>query len=250
MSLQNKQADFVEALLTKDTTLDCIRPSSHILIHLNNIQTNLTEALKNTYPLLLKLLGEEFFKVAAQEYMYRYPSRSSNLHDYGRYFGDFLSQYDPVNELIYLSEVAEFEWACHILYVAADHPPFKTQSLEKFTPEQHGHIHFLLHPASWIHRFQFPILDIVDLCKEDPEGTVDLDKGGINLLVLRKELDLTLTPLNQADFFFLEALNQDSSLNDALHLAKSVDPEYGLAEKLPAFIQKGIIVDCSLSSED
>ena len=85
MSLPNKQADFVEALLTKDTSVDFIRPDSNIVIHQNNIVSNLTETLKNTYPLLLKLLGEKFFAVAAKEYINRYPSRSGNLHDYGEY---------------------------------------------------------------------------------------------------------------------------------------------------------------------
>src|SRR3990167_10192357 len=107
----------------------------NLAIYRNNIFATLMHTLKATYPLTLVLLGKDFFAMAAREYIRQYPSRSGNLHDYGEYFGNFLATYQPVHELIYLAEVAEFEWAFHTIYHAPNHPPFAAHSLTSFQPE-------------------------------------------------------------------------------------------------------------------
>lgn len=249
MSLPNVQADFVEAIFSKDGQTDLFEPGKHISIYRNNIYANLVEALANTYSLIEALLGHDFFQMTAKEYIRQYPSRSGNLHDYGEYFGDFLAEYQPVHDLIYLAEVAEFEWACHTVYLSADHPPFVAQALENFTAEQHERLRFILHPASWLRKFHFPILKIVDLCLTNPQEHIDLNLGGVNLLIIRRELDLSLLALPAEDFLFLQALNNNQTLVEALQAAQQVDPMYKLEQKLPAFIQNKVIVDCYLSDE-
>lgn len=246
MSLQNTQAEFVEALLFNDDKTALVVPASHLAIYRNNIAVSLLSALKNAYPLVLALLGEEFFVMTAKEYLRQYPSRSGNLHDYGEYFSTFLASFQPVHDLIYLAEVADFEWACHIVYLAANHPPFAQQSLSAFTPEQHQQLRFLLHPACWLRKYHFPILDIIDLCKTNQTESINLHNDGVNLLIIRRELDLALLPLDDADFHFLDTLNRNLTLTEALHAAQQINADYPLEEKLPYFIQDKILVDCYL----
>jgi hypothetical protein len=250
MLLQNVQADFVEALLSKENQPDLpVEPAANLAIHRNNILSCLTETLQNTYPLIHTLLGSDFFQMTAKEYIRQYPSRSGNLHDYGEYFADFLSEYPPVHHLIYLAEVAEFEWACHHIYLAPDLPSFDLETLKQYTPEQYEQIRFVLNPASYLRKFHFPILKILDLCVNDPEATVDLSSDTTNLLMIRKELDISLASLPQEDFIFLEALSNHHTLLEALHLTQITHPTYQLEDKLPGFVQDKIIVDCYLSDE-
>lgn len=247
MNLQNAQADFVESLFGSDTQTNMLVSASHISIYRNNVFSTLLNALKLTYPLILVLLGREFFEMTAREYMRQYPSRSGNLDDYGEYFGDFLAHYQPVHELMYLAEVAEFEWASHVVFNSQNHPPFTAHTLASFTPEQHADLRFILHPASWLHKFHFPILHIIDLCNMNREEDIDLHKSGVNLLMIRRELDISLQSLALADFQFLQALNHNDTLSEALQQAEIVDPNYPLDEKLPQFIQDKILVDCYLA---
>lgn len=121
MSLQNLQAELAEAILANDPATTIVLPVEHLRIYQNNIESNLVKTLKNTYPLITKLLGDDFFQTTACHYIAYYPSRSGNLHDYGEYFSDFLAEHPPVKHLCYLAEVALFEWSCHTLFVAADH---------------------------------------------------------------------------------------------------------------------------------
>lgn len=250
MSLPNVQAEIAEALIARDIPTDLVTPESHLDIYRNNMYASLIDTLQSAYPLIQALLGDDFFKMTAREYIRQYPSRSSNLHDYGAYFGDFLAEYPPAHHLIYLAEVAEFEWACHKIYLAADAPQFDVQALQTFTPEQYEQLRFSLHPAACLRKFHFPILQILDLCLTNPDEPVDLQNEGINLLIIRKEFDIALIPLTDEDFVFLESLQNNDTLSDAYHHAQLVNPSYHLEEKLPEFIQNKVLVDCYLSEDE
>src|SRR3990167_718787 len=196
MTLPNVQAELTEALFLKDSTTDLLHPSKHIEIYRNNIFATLVECLKSTYPMIQTLLGHDFFAMTAKEYIRYYPSRSGNLHDYGEYFGNFLAAYQPVNHLIYLAEIAEFEWACHKIYLASDTIEFNIEGLRKFTTTQYEQLRFTLNPASHLHKYHFPILQILDLCLTNPDETVNLHKEGAHLLILRNKFDLSLITLS------------------------------------------------------
>lgn len=119
MSLQNLQLEFADAIYSGNLQMESVLPVQNLHIYQNNVLTHLIQTLQNTYPLIEKLVGEDFFRICAKEYIKQYPSRSGNLNEYGEYFSDFLVKYEPVKELVYLTEVANFEWTCHILLTAA-----------------------------------------------------------------------------------------------------------------------------------
>lgn len=249
MLLTNLQADFAEALWTQGPDIEGLAPAQHMLIYRNNVISTLIQAMKNTYPLTVKLLGEDFFHMTAKEYIKQYPSRSGNLHDYGEYFSCFLSEYPPVRNLIYLAEVADFEWACHRIYFSADHPALTTQSLEKFSPEQYPHLRLTLHPASKLMKCHYPILHIIKLCKNEIDTQVNLNEGGTNLLIIRRDIEVSLMSLPDSDYIFLDRLHENHSLAEATKQAMMIDSTFKLDEKLPAWIQDKTLVDCYLLRE-
>lgn len=248
MSLQNLQAEFLDILLSDTNETDgIIHPIKNSRIYRNNIQTNLIKALQHTYPLITKLLGEDFFHLTAKEYIKRYPSRSSNLNDYGEYFQDFLDEYPPVKNLTYLHEVALFEWTCHLIYSAADAPLFEIKKLESISPENHDRLRFTLHPASQLIKFYYPILRIIELCHDEVDDNIDLQEGGVHLLIIRRETEISLVPCEVADFAFLTALQENQTLAEALDIALKINPHFKLDEKLPLWIQNKTLVDCHLT---
>lgn len=243
MSIQNLQAELAEAILDLDQNTDLIAPNKNLSIYKNNIHATLIQTLKSIYPLIVKLVGSDFFLVAAKEYIKQYPSRSGNLHDYGEYFSDFVTHYDPVKNLIYLSEVAEFEWICHQLFFAADHASFDINELEKLSPEEYDHIRFILHPASQLKKFHFPILRIIELCQGEIDDTIDIGEGSVNLLIIRRKLEISLVTLTNAEFSFLTAVQDGLSLAEALEITLKIDADFKLDEKLPGWIEDKTIVD-------
>jgi len=248
MSLSNIQAEFAEIFFSDDEDTHLLQPAHNMIIYRNNVTTTLIRTLLDIYPMIARLVGEDFFHTAAKEYIQRYPSRSSNLHDYGEYFSDFLDEYPPVKNLIYLAQVAKFEWACHLLHFAADHEAFNLQLLENIPQDQYAHLHFVLHPASHIMQCHYPLLRIIDLCKNEIDGIIDITEAGINLLIIRRDFEIRLVPLTVAEFTFLEALRDNKTLSEALDAAIFHDSEFKLDEKLPAWIQDKTIVDCFIPS--
>ncbi|VVC77279.1 hypothetical protein AQUSIP_26060 [Aquicella siphonis] len=243
MSLQNAQAEFAEILFNDEEHADFLQPAQNMRIYRNNVQSTLGQTLLDIYPMINRLVGEDFFRITAKEYILKYPSRSSNLHDYGEYFSSFLAEYPPLHNLTYLAEVAEFEWTCHQLYFAADHGMMDIQKLESLSPDQYGHLHFTLHPACKLMKFHYPLLRILALCKGELSGTINVNEGGVNLLIARPEWDILLIPVSSAEFAFLAALQENYSITDALESALQLDPEFKMDEKLPEWVRHKIIVD-------
>lgn len=248
MQLSNLQAELADAILMADDTIDCAEPAAHIAIYHNNVMSTLINTLRTTFPLIEKLVGEDFFRITAKEYIKHYPSRHSNLNAYGNYFSDFLASYAPVHNLIYLAEVAQFEWLCHQVNIAPDHARFDLKKLSHIAPAHYHELHFILHPASHLQRFHYPMLDIIEICREDADITLDITKGGINLLMIRRDQDISLVPLTNAEFTFLEMLQDGKSVSEALNTALMLDAQFNLEEKLPAWIKDKTLIDCYLRS--
>jgi hypothetical protein len=157
-------------------------------------------------------------------------------------------EYEPAKELDYLSDVAKFEWAYHTLHFASEHAPFNLALLTNLSPEQYDDLHFILHPASRVLTFDYPILRIIDLCKNDVDEDVNLDAGGDNILIIRREWEIELFSLDTADYIFLSSLQNNMTLADALEETLQADSTFKLDEKLAMWIREKIIVDLSLPS--
>ena len=57
-------------------------------VYRNNIFISLTAALAAVYPVVQRLVGEGFFKYAADAFIRAHPPASGNLHDFGAGLAD------------------------------------------------------------------------------------------------------------------------------------------------------------------
>ena len=64
-------------------------------IYRNTFLLTLTRALRLCFPVVQKLVGEEFFEGAAQIFVAEHPPRSAWLDQYGSAFPDFLHAFSP-----------------------------------------------------------------------------------------------------------------------------------------------------------
>lgn len=241
-TLKEFQQQFLANVLYED---NCSEPG--FSIYHSNIFSNLTKALQNTYPLIEKLIGKECFNTAAVQYIQEYPSQQSDLHEFGKLFALFLTQYPPTQSLAYLPEVAVLEWAYHSLFFMADHPGLDLAALAKVTVEQHEHLQLYLHPASQLFAFNYPISQIIKLCHSEVADNISLESGGDYILVIRRQLEIQLVNLSKSDFTFLSVL-QKSSLTDAMTAALHIDPLFSLETRLPQWVQEKTIVGFAIKT--
>ncbi|MBT4790174.1 MAG: DUF2063 domain-containing protein [Halobacteriovoraceae bacterium] len=70
----------------------------------------LLDSLKNSYPAVLKLLGESNFNYFGNLYIQKTPSLSPNLNDYGAELGHFLVERAELKDISYVLFIAQLDW--------------------------------------------------------------------------------------------------------------------------------------------
>ncbi len=219
-------------------------------VYRNNILLNLTGALKAVYPAIHRLVGDGFFRYAAAQYIARYPSRSGDLHQFGREFAEFLDAFTPAAELPYLPDVARLEWAYHSVFHAVRHAPLDLGMLAKVPPNKQEALHFQLHPAAYLLQSAFPILRIRQSNQDDSteDSPVDLAEGGVKLLVFRREenLDIEFHLLGDGEFNFLYTLANDDSFSVACERALNAQPDFDIVACFSRHVLQGVLVSFHL----
>lgn len=214
-------------------------------VYRNNALLGLTGALEAVYPVVRRLVGEDFFRYAAAQYIARHPSRSGDLHEFGEHFPPFLQSFAPAAELTYLPDVARLEWAYHLVFHAAGHPPLDLAALAQVPAERQGELRFQLHPAARLLESAFPILRIWRVNRDDHGGdaTVDLTEGGVKLLIVRREnLDIEFQSLEDGEFGLLDALAGDGDFVTACERALAAQPTFDLPACFRRRVSQGVLV--------
>lgn len=213
-------------------------------VYRNNIFFSLAKALKTTYPVVHRLVGDEYFSALAKAYIQQEPSTSENLADYGQHFPQFLLSFIPAKSYPYLSEVAQLEWAYHEVFHAEEPCPLDLNKFKTIPETAHFKIKFILAPTCRFFAFTFPVLKIWQMCQnENQDEQVDIDQPGENILVARRQLKITFEKITAGEFAFLSAFKQKNDFRNACAQAWQIEPEFDVSTCLQQHLLKGTIVD-------
>lgn len=204
-------------------------------VYRNNTFTNFTEALRAVYPVIERLVGDEFFTYAARRYVRDTPSISGDLHRFGAAFAELLAVLPACRELVYLPDTARLEWLMHEAFHAADHPPFDLRRLAALPPGRDDALRFCLHPACRLLASPYPVHRIWQVNQTgaaEQTPPVDLAEGGVHLLVARPRASVELELLAPAEFAALAALAQGQPLAAVFECACREDPAFDAGQFL------------------
>ena len=249
--LRDLQAEFAAAVFDERPEMSArvragrFPAAQHLQVYRNNVVESLTGALRAVYPVVEKLVGDGFFRYAAHEYLRAHRPRSGNLHDFGDAFAGFLAGFAPAAELPYLPDVARLEWAWHQAFHAADAPAFDFARLGAVPAERHETLRFVLHPSARLLASDFPVVRIFEISQEGYGGdtSVDLAEGGVRVLVIRRELTVTVEALAAGEAELLTALAGQQQLGAAVEAALAAQPGFDLTSALALHLQRGTLVD-------
>jgi len=219
---------------TVPTDLHGEHSAARFEIYRSSWQANMGNAMADTYPVIKKLLGVDFFQAMAQCYIEKNHSRYGDIHLYGEYFANFIREFEPARELIYLPEVARLEWMVHQVFHAADVDNIDIYRLASFSMSQLETSTIKLHPGLRLLQSNFPVHDIwrVNQSNFNQHVVINLDIGSVNLLVFRKDLNVVLLPLSLIDYQFIQRLQSTKNIAEAYTKTLQLDTEFNMASVL------------------
>jgi hypothetical protein len=252
--LAERQGEFAAALLDpqRPVPAGCVGPDGkpddkRFAVYRNNVMSSLTEALRESFPAVYRLVGEEYFRALAPIYIAQQPPASPVLLDYGATFPDFLARFEPLASLPYLSDVARIENAWLEAYHAEDATALAPRALAPVSREHAANLCFTAHPSLRVVRSPYPALTIWRMSvAEGIAQPVDLTAGGEDALILRAQAEVEVRAIPQGAAELLTALAAGSTLGEAAAAALQVCPSFDLASHLTALLDAGLFIDYRL----
>lgn len=214
------------------------RDAARFEVYRASFEANLGQALRDTYPVTYRLVGEDYFSQVARAYLRAHPSRSGDIHAFGAEFDAFLAAQDAVGDVPYLPGVARLEWLAHQAFHAADAVPLTLADLAELPGDAQGGLCLL--PCVGLMLSEYPVHRIWQVNQESWTGdaAVNLDEGGVQLAIFREGLEIALLPLD-AEAYGLACVWFDSGSLDAASEAATDGDSLGRA--LHALIVAGLV---------
>lgn len=240
------QAAFAAALLDPDAPVPpgLVDPFGEpaprrFLVYRNTVAGSLTRVLEAAFPTVRALVGEAFFAAMAGAFLRTHPPRSRIMMLYGAEFPDFLTQFQPVEQLGYLPDVARLEQAIRESYHAADSAPLPEAEFQRLLASDIAGLRLRLAPSLRLVRSVWPIQSI---WAAHAEGATAPKPVAEDVIVLRPEFDPRPRLLPAGGGAFVSALLSGSSLAESLDHA---GPKADLAAILGLLIAGRAIVGVS-----
>jgi hypothetical protein len=202
----------------------------------------LVDALRETFPKVLRHLGDEQFAALAEDYVRRNPSRHHDVGRVGGRLAAFLRTY-PDPERPDLADLAELEWARHQVFFAQPAEPAGPEVLSTVAPEDFARSSLLLSPALRILRLDH---DAASLWRslEDGEHPDPPSAGTFAVAVWRRGFDVFHAPIARDEAVAIEGAIAGWPLATiCASFAERTDPVAAAHAALGSWLQEGWIVD-------
>ncbi len=157
-----------------------------LAIYRNNVRSNLIGALKNLYPSVYHLLGEEEFIKLSLLYVAKYVSCDGNLDAYGRLLADFITTFGQYDQRIV--DLARLELAYNHAYKAVDFVKSTLDNTAEFIAANYQKIAFVLNPSLIMIELSHDLIDWWGSVRNLANYTEDaphFPKRKSNVIVLR-----------------------------------------------------------------
>ncbi len=246
----NTQAKFAAALL--DPACPCPSglktwtggdPARRFQVYRNNVVASLIDALADTFPVTLELVGDAFFRAMAGVFVRGCPPRSPILAFYGDDFPDFIGSFPPAAGLAYLADVARLEYLRVRAFHAADSMPIGAAELAGVLADESAlpGLRLRVHPSLSVLHSRSAVVSLwaahqgigslAQIVPSEPETA----------LVLRHGLEVDVIEVSPAAGECIAAIVEGLPLGAAVARASSIDEAFDPAGVLGLLLQKSAI---------
>ncbi|MEX0870505.1 MAG: DNA-binding domain-containing protein [Aquisalimonadaceae bacterium] len=247
-SLSDIQAQFVTALRSPAEPPPCAiagpgdqRPVRRFNVYRNNVHVSLVDALAATYPTVLRLVGEEFFRAMARVFVGHTLPRTPVLIHYGGGFPDFIEQFEPAASVPYLGDVARLDWAWLQAFHAADARPMDPAALARVPGDRLENLLLHPHPSVAVVESNWPVVSFWAANRSDAQTQRLRADGAETALICRPALNVQVARMPPGTARFVAALRTGKTLAEAARTAAQHTTEFPLAETLRGLLSHGAL---------
>ena len=191
-------------------------------VYRNNHIMSLINNLRDGFPVVASLVGDEFFDAMAKIYAQNHPPTSPVMVFYGTDFADFIRGFSPADSLPYLGDVAMLEFAQRQALHASD-APFLPPAEYPSDAEKLLSARVEFHPSWRLVESQYPLFDIWQAHQHD--GNHSIGAKAQSIALIRQQDAVVHQPLDEDGFTFFEALTAGHSFAEVAERVETQNAE-------------------------
>jgi Putative DNA-binding domain len=199
-------------------------------------------ALRTQFPVVEQLVGAEFFRAMAREYIAEEPPRSPVLLDDSDMFPDFVERFAPAKPVPYLADVARIERARGLARHAADVTPVDRTAFAALPPDRLRDTRVHLHPSVSIVTSQHPAFSIWRV-NQNPDRVVPISPWAPEAALIARPFLRVETRLVSAGVArFIAELIDGATLGAAFAAGAAASATFDRPDALAVLIASDIVV--------
>jgi len=208
-------------------------------IYRNNVHASLIDALADRFPVVEALVGAEFFRAMARDYVQGHKPQSPVLAHYGDSFAGFIEAHEPAASLPFLGDMARVERDWSRAWAAADETAIDRSNLARFSAAQLATARIRPHAAAYLIRSAWPVAQLwqAHQCVAPDLSTIEWTPQDV--LITRPDTEVRLQCIDAGAARIAAALLDGQ--NVAAAAAQAAGTDMGAA--LALFIDSGMIAE-------
>ena len=241
-SFARLQSEFQQAILDGDEgvladILDSPKETRDVLfgVYRNAYGLRLTEAMRTSYALLHRYMGDEMFDEMGAAYIAKTPSHHPNMRWYARSLPAFLAEADPYVDYPVLTELAAIENALNDAFDAPDGPVLAMDDLAAVDPAAWHDLVFGPHVSVQRFRFTTNVLSIWSALHED-DVVPEVDSTLEHLVVWRQEATSMIRALSVEEAMMWDEASRGIPFGQLCAILATYDDADGAAGRAAAYL--------------
>jgi len=219
--LRHQQQALRSAVLSAKCPDELLAPGrspleARFAIYANAYRGRMRAALRDNYPVLAAVIGDEAFATLGEAYLLAHPSSHPSIRWFGDALHDFVTRRPDHLPHPALAELVLMEWGLRHAFDAADQAPMTRDALAACPPEHWPGLRFALHPTVTMLTLEWGIEPLWHRLSEDPEADCSPpEREPHELLIWRQGLATRFRGVASNEATLLRAMAAGATLGTA-----------------------------------
>ena len=217
-----------------------------LAVYRNTALKGRIDALEANFPCVVQMVGEDWFRAAAREFVEAQPDQDAALVRYGAGFAEWLGRFGPAQEMPYLSPCARLDRAWTEAHLAPDAEPLSPRETAALGLRLTG-VAPGLHPSARLFWFDWsaPSLWLAHRYPPDTPSEFAWRPAAEGLLIHRPHAEVRAERLSRPEWLFLNACRKGAPLGVAAMTAQGGRSGLDIPRMFARLVGQGVFASAS-----